>query len=38
MHKEIDKKVFVFEVTASELVASNCLYQEQNTCHRQSMC
>ena len=26
MQEEIDKKLFVFEIIASELVALNCLY------------
>ena len=26
MQEKIDKKVFVFEIIASELVALNCLY------------
>ena len=26
MQKKMDKKVFVFEIIASELVALNCLY------------
>ena len=38
MKKKIQKKVFVFEVITSEFVALNCLYQEQNTCHRDSVC
>ena len=29
------EKVLVFEITASELVAINCPYQEENTYHRQ---
>ena len=38
MKKKIDKKLFVFEIITSELVALNYLYQEQNTCHRDSVC
>ena len=38
MKKEIRKPIFVFEIIASEFVALNCLYQEGNTCHRQSVC
>ena len=38
MKKKIQKKFFVFEIITSELVALNCLYQEQNTCHRDSVC
>ena len=36
--KRIGKKCFVSEIIASEDVAINCQYKEQNTCHRQSMC
>ena len=38
MKKKIQIKFFVFEIIASEFVALNCLYQEANTCHRQSVC
>ena len=38
MKKKIEKKFFVFEIITSELVALNCLYQEQNTYHRDSLC
>ena len=38
MQKKYRKKLFVFEIIASELVALNCLYSEENTCHQQSMC
>ena len=38
MKKENQKKFFVFEIITSEFVALNCLYQEQNTCHRDSVC
>ena len=31
MKKKIQTKFFVFEIITSELVALNCLYQEQNT-------
>ena len=31
------ENLFAFEIIASELVALNCLYQEQNTCHRHSV-
>ena len=34
MKKKFEKKPFVFEIIPSELVALNCLYQEENTCHR----
>ena len=38
MQEKIEEKFFVFEIIASELVALNCLYLEENTCHQQSMC
>ena len=38
MHKKIAKKFFVFEIIASELVTLNCLYKEENTWHRHSVC
>ena len=38
MEKKINKKFFVFEIITSEFVALNCLYQEQNTCHWDSVC
>ena len=38
MQQKIDKKLFVFAIIASEMIALNCLYQEENTCHQQSMC
>ena len=38
MQREIEKKPFVSEIIVSELVALNCLYKEENTCHRQSVC
>ena len=38
MKKKIEKKFFVFEIITSEFVALNCLYQEQNTCNRHSVC
>ena len=38
MQEKIEKKLFVFEIIASELVALNCLFSEENTCHQQSMC
>ena len=37
MKKKIEKKFFVFEIITSKFVALNCLYQEMNTCHRDSM-
>ena len=36
--KKYQKKLFVFDVIASELVALNCLYQADNVCHRLPMC
>ena len=36
MKKKIQKKFFVLEIISSEFVALNCLYQEENTCHRHS--
>ena len=38
MQGKNEKKSFVSEIIVSELVALNCLYEEENTCHRQSMC
>ena len=38
MKKKIDKKSFVFEIITSEFVVLSCLYQEENTCHRHSVC
>ena len=38
MKKKIQRKIFVFEIIASEYVALNCLYQEENTIHRHSVC
>ena len=38
MQEKIEKKLFVFEIIASELVALNCLCLEENTGHQQSMC
>ena len=37
MQKKIEKKFFVFEIIASELIALNCLYMGDNACYRQSM-
>ena len=37
MKKKIQEKFFVFEIIASEYVALNSLYQEQNTIHRHSV-
>ena len=38
MKKKILKKLLVFGKMTSPFVALNCLYQEENTCHRQSVC
>ena len=38
MNKKIEKNFFVLEIITSEFVALNCLYQEENTCHRHSVC
>ena len=38
MQEKIQKKLFVFEIIASELVPLNCLSSEENTGHQQSMC
>ena len=37
MKKKIQIKFFVCEKIASEFVALICLYQEESTCHRQSV-
>ena len=37
MQKKIQKKFLVSEIIASEMIALNCLYFEENTCHGQSM-
>ena len=36
--KKIVKKFPIFEIIPSELVLLNCLYVEQDSCHRQPMC
>ena len=38
MKKKFEKEFFVFEIISSEFVALNCLYQEENTSHRHSVC
>ena len=38
MQRKMEKKSFLSEIIVSELVASNCLYKEEKTCHCQSMC
>ena len=35
MQQKIEKKFFVSEIIASELVSLNCPYEEQDTFHRQ---
>ena len=34
MRKKMKKIFFVFEILLAEYVALNCLYLEENTCHR----
>ena len=38
MQRKFEKKSFSCEIIVSESVALNYLYEEGNTCHRQSMC
>ena len=38
MEKKSPKKSFVFKIIVSELVELICLYEEEPTCHRHSMC
>ena len=38
MQKKSQKESFASEIIVSELVALNCVYYDENTCHRQSMC
>ena len=38
MREKIYKKLFVFKIIPSELVALNCLYEQEITCHQHSMC
>ena len=37
MQKEIEKKILVSKIIASEMAAVNCLYYEGNTCHGNSV-
>ena len=37
MDRKLEKKSFVFKIIVSELVELICPYEEENTCHRQSM-
>ena len=34
MRRKIEKKKFFSEIIVSELVPLNCIYSEENTCHR----
>ena len=36
--KKKKRKVFVFEIIASEVVALNCLYSADNVCLQQPIC
>ena len=38
MKQKIEKKRFVFGIITAEFVALSCLYQEENTFHRHSVC
>ena len=38
MQQKNDKKIFVSQINASELVSLNCPYEEKYTFHRQPMC
>ena len=38
MERKIEEMSFVSDIIVSELVVLNCLYKEDSTCHRQSMC
>ena len=38
MQRKIEKKLLVFEIIACEWVALNCVYEEENTCQRHSLC
>ena len=38
MQKEFEKMFFIYERIASELAVFNCLYSEEDSCHRQSIC
>ena len=37
MHQKIQKRLFVFEIIASQLASLYFLYKEQDTCHQQQM-
>ena len=38
IHEKIEKKFFVSKIIPCELVSLTCLYEEQDTFHRQPMC
>ena len=38
MKQEIEKKFLLVAIIPSEFVALNCLYQEENTWHRKTVC
>ena len=38
MKKKIEQKFLLFEIISSDFVALNCLYQEENTWHRYTLC
>ena len=38
MQRKIENTSFLSEIIVSEKVALNCLYKEDKTCHRLSMC
>ena len=38
MKKKIQKKFLLFKIIPAEFVALNCLYQEENTWHRHTVC
>ena len=38
MQRKYQRNIFVLDIIASELVALSSLYEEENTCHRHSVC
>ena len=38
MKIKTEKKFLLFEIIPSDFVALNCLYQEENTWHRHTLC
>ena len=38
MKKKIQKKFLLFKIIPSEFVALTCLKQEENICHRHTVC